>query len=146
LNEAVRDVLFLLMVMSVAFAQEKPVTYNNLSPGGRTALDQAAHDALNGQYDIIDFELATHAYTAPRLISGSMPLPPMNADGTPLHGYVMLAYVVTLGGDVASPTIVKCTASVLCELAIATTHGWRFDVAELDGKKVSTIALQEFRF
>jgi hypothetical protein len=136
----------LLLVAGSALAADKPVTYNNLSPGGRTPLDQAAHNALDSQYNIIDFELAKHVYNAPRPVAGYMPHAPANPDGSLLHGYVMLAYVVTLDGRAASPTIVKCTAAKLCELAIAATRSWRFDVATLDGRKISTIALQEFEF
>jgi hypothetical protein len=138
--------VFLLLAAGTAFGQNKPVTYNNLSPGGRTPLDQMAHDALDKQYNIIDFELAKHSYHSPHPIAGSMPHPPINSDGTSLHGYVMLAYVVALDGHAASPTIVKCSDPRLCDLAIAATKSWRFDVATLDGKKISTIALQEFQF
>lgn len=135
-----------LMFTGLAIAGSKPVAYNNLSPGGRTALDQMAHDALDGQYNIIDFELAKHHYTSPRPVAGAMPHAPENADGKQLHGYVMLAYVVTTDGRAASPTIVKCTAPKLCDLAINATRDWRFEAATLDGKEVSTIALQEFNF
>jgi hypothetical protein len=136
----------LLFMTSVAFAQQKPIAYNNLSPGGRTPLDQAAHDALDGKYDVIDFELAKHDYKPPHPVAGSMPGTPKDSAGAPVHGYVMLAYVITFDGRAASPTIVKCTAAALCVAAIDATRGWRFDVATLDGRKVSTIALQEFNF
>lgn len=135
-----------LMFTGLAIAGSRPVAYNNLSPGGRAALDQMAHDALDSQYNIIDFELAKHHYTSPHPVAGSMPHAPENADGTQLHGYVMLAYVVTTDGRAASPTIVKCTAPKLCDLAMEATRGWRFEAATLDGKAVSTIALQEFNF
>jgi hypothetical protein len=138
--------LSLLLAAGTAYAQQKPVAYNNLSPGGRTKLDQIAHDALDSQYNIIDFELAKHSYTAPHPIAGSMPHAPAGPDGAPVHGYVMLAYVIRIDGVAASPTVVKCTVPALCELAIEATHSWRFDVATLDGTKVSTIALQEFQF
>jgi len=38
--------LFLILLPSAALSQQKPVTYNNLSPGGHTPLDQSVHDAL----------------------------------------------------------------------------------------------------
>ncbi len=138
--------LFLLSMVSPAFGQDKPVAYNNLSPGGRTAPDQLVHDALDKQYDIVDFELAKHAYTSPRPIAGSTPHTATADDGTALHGHVMLAYVVTLDGHAASPTVIKCTEPKLCRLAIEATLTWRFDVGTLDGKKISTVALQEFQF
>ena len=135
-----------LMSTEPAMAGGKPVAYNGLSAGGRTALDKAAHDALDSRYNVIDFELDEHNYNSPRPIAGSMPHAPVSADRTPLHGYVMLAYVVTVDGRAVSPTVVKCTAPELCDLAIKATRGWRFEPATLDGRKVSTIALQEFNF
>jgi hypothetical protein len=141
--------LSLLLAANAAAAQQKPEVYNHLSPGGRTKQDQIAHDALDSQYKIIDFELAeqsNHTYIPPHPIAGSMPHTPTGADGTPIHGYVMLAYVIALDGTVLSPTIVTCTTPQLCDLAIAATHSWRFDVATFDGTKMSTIALQEFKF
>jgi hypothetical protein len=135
-----------MLVASVAHGQDKPVAYNNLSPGGRTPLDEDAHKALDDRYNIIDFELAKHTYAKPKLIGGSMPDTPKNADGSYLHGYVLMAYVVKLDGRAVSPTIVKCSAPKLCEIAVAATASWRFEVATLDGAKVSTIALQEFEF
>jgi hypothetical protein len=141
--------LFLLLAANAAAAQTKPEVYNHLSPGGRTKQDQIAHEALDSQYKIIDFELAeqsAHTYIQPHPIAGSMPHAPTGADGTPIHGYVMLAYVIGLDGTVVSPTIVKCTAPQLCDLAIAASHTWRFDVATFDGTKMSTVELQEFKF
>jgi hypothetical protein len=141
--------LSLLLAANAAVAQQKPEIYNHLSPGGRTEQDQIIHDALDSHYKIIDFELAEqsmHTYIPPHPIAGSMPHTPNSADGTPIHGYVMLVYVISLDGTVASPAIVKCTAPQLCDLAIAATHDWRFDVATFDGTKMSTVALQEFKF
>jgi hypothetical protein len=141
--------LSLLLAANTATAQQKPEVYNHLSPGGRTTQDQIAHDALDSQYKIVDFELAeqsSHTYIPPHPTAGSMPHTPTGADGTLIHGYVMLAYVIALDGTVLSPTIVKCSAPQLCDLAIAATHGWRFDAATLDGTKMSTVELQEFKF
>jgi hypothetical protein len=138
--------LALLLAAGAVHAQQKPVAYNSLSAGARTPMDQAVHDALDSKFDIVDFDLSKHAYVPPHPTAGSMPHTPTGDDGNPIHGNVTLAYVITAEGYVVFPTIVKCSTPVLCQMAVAVTHHWRFDSATLDGNKVSTTAMQDFKF
>jgi hypothetical protein len=75
-----------------------------------------------------------------------MPTAPADANGAVLHGYVLLAYVVTRSGRAESPTIVEASDGQLAKVAIAATDTWRFNPGTVDGAAVCIAAMQEFKF
>lgn len=125
---------------------KKPDVYNSVSKGQRSKLDVLAHRALEGHFNVIDVPDDSPRWTRNvHAISGSMPHTPI-VDSKPLHGYVLLAYVIALNGRAEAATIVQSTDPRLAKLAIAATEAYRFEPGTVDDAAVGTVALQEFKF
>jgi hypothetical protein len=134
----------LALWVASASASDCPIVY--LRGGELSKFDHIAHQVMDGRYHIVDIDPVAHAFVDPKALSGSMPSAPADTDGQPLHGYVLLAYVITSTGQVESPRLVKSTDTRLTALALAATETWRLAPGEADGKAVCVVAIQEFNF
>ncbi len=125
---------------------QKRDVYNSVTKGQDSKFDALAHQTLDGRFHVIDLtdgspRWGRHAHP----LSGSMPPTPL-IGGKPLHGYVMIAYLVAPNGRAEAPTIVQSTDPQLAKIALAATETFRFEPAFVDGKIVETVAMQEFKF
>jgi len=138
--------LFALLCSSIASdAAERP-TIVNLIKGHRTALDNLAHEQLDKLYEVKDVDVTDHAYRNPKGVSGFGPTAPVYVEGHCISGNVVVVYVITLEGSVASVHPVKTTDPVLSRVAVQSMTERRFQPAQLDGKPVSTTAASPFVF
>jgi TonB family protein len=139
-------VVLLALLFSVSSAAGAECSDVYLRGGKPSKFDPLAHKALDAHYQITDVDPAVRSYESPKVIAGSMPSAPTGSSGAVLHGYVLLAYVVTRSGRAESPTIVEASDAQLARAAIAATDTWRFNPGKVDGAEVCTVALQEFKF
>jgi TonB family protein len=75
-----------------------------------------------------------------------MPRSVSNEWGQQVAGYVLVAYVVSAGGLVADPVVLKSSEPRLERAALDAMGGWRFKPGRLKGRAVATTAAQEFSF
>ena len=136
--------LVLGLVASSALAGECSDVY--MRGGEPSKFDPLAHKALDAHYDVVDVDPAKRAFESPKATAGTMPSTPTDNKGSPIHGYVLIAFVVTASGRAESPTIVESTDTQLSQLAIAATNSWRFKPGEVDAKAECVAAMQEFKF
>jgi TonB family protein len=127
-----------------AHAQQKPVVYNN-SEAGDTPLDRAVKKAYAEKFAITDTTAAA-GYQSPKPIAGGLPATAQSADGEPLEGYVLIAYVISAEGLVEHPIVLKTTNEALNQTALDAMEEWRFVPGTVKGKPVATTAAQEFKF
>lgn len=137
---------FAMLALWAATASAGECSIAYLRGGEPSKFDPMAHQALDSRYQIIDIDPVEHHFVDPKAVSGSMPTTPMDENGQPVHGYVLLAYVITTTGHAESPTIVKTSNPKLSALALSATDTWRLDPGQADGKVVCVVAMQEFHF
>jgi hypothetical protein len=138
-------ILLLLTLMPLS-ASASQCIHAFMRGGEVTKFDPLAHKALDARYRITDVDPAKRPFQSPKAISGEMPSAPNDGEGRPVHGYVLLAYVVTASGYAESPTIVQTSNPKLSKLALAATETWRFQPGKVDGAEVCIVAMQEFEF
>lgn len=134
----------LVFVASSASGVECSSVY--LRGGKPSEFDSMAHKALDGRYYIEDIDPATRSFESPKPTAGGMPSAPNGKGGEAIHGYVLIAYVVTVSGHAESATIVEATDSELSKIALTATGAWRFNPGEVDGAAACVVAMQEFKF
>jgi len=140
---------FFVLLASVVFgltshAQQKPVVYNN-SEAGDTPLDRAVKNACAEKFAVTDTTAAA-GYASPKPVMGGLPATASSADGEPLEGYVLVAYIISAEGLVEQPVVLRTTNEALNQTALATMEEWRFAPGTIKGKPVATTAAQEFKF
>jgi TonB family protein len=79
-------------------------------------------------------------------VMGGLPGTAHSADGEPLEGYVLVAYIISAEGLVEHPVVIKSTDAALNPTALAAMEEWRFAPGTLKGQPVATTAAQEFKF
>ncbi|WP_077446464.1 energy transducer TonB [Rhodanobacter sp. C05] len=139
-------VALLLLALIPLSASAAQCTKAFMRGGEVTKFDPLAHKALDARYRITDVDPGKRPFVSPKPIAGEMPSAPNSSDGQPIHGYVLLAYVVTTSGYAESPTIVEASNARLSTLALAATETWRFQPGKVDGAEVCIVAMQEFEF
>ena len=77
--------------------------------------------------------------------SGRLPEPPIDSDGKPITGRVLVAYIITVDGLAKDPVVIESTDPRLTSVALAAMQGWRFKPANFNGRPVATLAAQEFQ-
>lgn len=129
---------------ALARAEDKPVAYDHIT-GKEDALDQQVNEALASRYKIVPLK-DSPSYSDPKVTAGSLPHSARTKSGESLHGYVLVAYVVTADGRAADVIILKTTDVRLNSFALAAMADWRFAPAKLNGRSIATTAAQEFNF
>ena len=124
---------------------DKPVVFNHIS-GQRTEMDEAVHEHFDKMYALVDFTDRDHAYAYPKPASGFGPTRPVYVDDRCLSGNVLVVYVITAEGTIASSYALKFTNPALAKVAVQRMGERRFQPAQLDGKPVSVIAASRFAF
>src|SRR5260221_2474682 len=111
--------LAILLSCSVAsMAADKPVVFNHIS-GQRTKADNLIHEHFGTLYEVVDVDDREHVYTPPRGTRGFGALPPpVYVDGRCIRGNVLVVYVITIEGAVASPYAARSTNPLLSKFAI----------------------------
>ncbi len=131
---------------SVPHAQappEKPVVYNHITGVG-SALDRVVHQTFEGEFKVIDFANRDGTYVPPTLKTGSQPTAPLDANGAPIEGTVVVLYIVSADGWVLRPVVIQSTDPRLDYRVLETLANWRFEPGRVEGRAVSTTAGQEF--
>ena len=100
------SIVFLATVSSsLAPASECKNTY--MRGGEPSRFDPLAHKALDARYHLVEIDPSSRAYESPKPVAGSMPDTPIDSAGSPIEGYVLIAYVVNQSGLAESPTVVE---------------------------------------
>ncbi len=131
---------------SVPHAQEpleKLVVYNHIT-GSAAALDKLVHETFGPEFKVIDFSNRDGTYIPPTLKIGSPPAAPLDANGAPIEGTVVVLYIISADGWVLRPVVIQSTDPRLDYGVLDTLASWRFEPARLEGRVVSTTAGQEF--
>jgi Gram-negative bacterial TonB protein C-terminal len=123
----------------------KPVVYNNVDGDGSAELDRGIKGAYSERFTIVDTG-RSRGFAEPDATQGTLPTSATGEAGQPLAGYVLVAYIVSAGGFVTDPVVLKTTDARLSEVAIAAMSHWRFTPGRLNGDAVATTAAQEFNF
>ena len=139
-------VLFLacLTCTLVAAAADKPTVYNAIS-GEVTEIDTQAEAALKAQYTVVQLRDSPD-YLPPKPTAGSLPRVARMPTGDYVGGYVLIAYVVTAEGQMASPVVLKTADERLNAVALKAMSEWRFTAATLKETAISSVSAQEFHF
>jgi TonB family protein len=135
----------LLAAASQAQQAGKPVVYNEVEGDGSLALDRQIKAAYASAFTIIDAR-RSDGFAEPIPSAGSLPGMVRDQGDSLLGGFVLVAYVVTSGGLVADPVVLKSTDRRLTDAALEAMKGWRFIPATLKGVAVATTAAQDFSF
>ena len=134
----------LALATSSATASECATTY--MRGGAPSKFDPLAHKALDARYHLVDVDPTLQSYESPKPVAGSMPSAPTDDAGSPVHGYVLIAYVVNVAGRAESPTVVEASDDALAKAALGATGTWHFSPGKVNGEVACTAALQEFKF
>ena len=122
-----------------------PVLYNDAGGDGGATLDRAIKEAYGARYTIVDTDRGS-GYAGPTATAGALPATAASQSGEPLSGYVLAAYIVTSGGLVSDPVILRSTDARLGAAAVEAMSHWRFTPGSLKGTPVASTAAQEFTF
>jgi len=144
-----RQLLILLLLSSVATCSAadglvKPVVYNHVSSES-AAVEILVNTALSPKFKLVDIPDSPD-YVPPKPTAGYLPRAARTEEGKPLSGYVLVAYVVTAAGRVASPVVIKTTDQRLNAIALKGMKDWRFAPATFQGTAIATTAAQDFNF
>jgi hypothetical protein len=143
-----RNTLLLLALVCCAYtcgAADRAVVYLHVADR-RTALDNLAHEHFDKMYEVLDFDDRQHSYVYPKGVSGFERIQPVYVEGRCLAGNVVVLYVITADGFVTAPFAAESTNPVLSAQAVRAMTERRFQPAEIDRKRVSTIAASRFTF
>jgi hypothetical protein len=128
----------------ISSAADKPTIYNHVN-NESTAIDPLVNAALAPKYTIVDIR-DDAGYAQPKFTAGHLPRTAKTEAGKPLGGYVLIAYVVSMEGRVASPVVLKTTDERLNSIATKAMEDWRFTPATLNETVIATTSAQEFNF
>jgi len=139
-------VVFGLLCWSWAcLAVDKPTVFNLMRDRG-TPTDELIHEHFDQLYNVVDINGRERAFKLARGIRGFGPTKPVYAEGRCSSGNVLVLYVITADGSVASAYPAKSTDRVLSDAAVQSmTQRW-FQPAEVDGKAAATLAATRFTF
>jgi hypothetical protein len=143
-----RDNIIVLVLMCwscACVAAEKPTIFN-LTTGQRTQIDGLVHEHFGQLYEVVDVNPSGRAFKNARGVSGFGPTKLVYVDGNCVRGEVLLLYVITFEGSVASTYAAKSSDPVLSNVAVQSMGQRRFQPAELDGKIVPILAATRFVF
>jgi TonB family protein len=136
--------LFLLAIAASVDAADKPTVYNHVTKEAAD-IDAQVSAVYATKFTITDIR-DDSTYTRPRVTEGSLPRLATSADGKPLGGYVLVAFVIGLDGRVTDPVVLKTTDERLNTVATKALEGWRLEPAMLNGAAIATTGAQEFTF
>jgi hypothetical protein len=120
-------------------AADKPTVFNHISGQG-TEADRALDEHFESMYSVVDFTDQDHTYVSPKLVAPFGSTDPLYMDNRCVSGSVLVAYVITTEGTVASGYAFKFADPALAKVAVQRMTRARFQPATLDGKVVSTLA------
>jgi hypothetical protein len=127
-------------------AADKPVVFNHIVHQ-RTEVDNLVHEHFDKLYDVVDIDDRQHAYVPPKGIHGfGVPPAPVYFEGRCIRGNVLVLYLITTDGLMASPYVAKSADPRLSELALERMRGRRFKTAQLDGKPISSVAATVIKY
>ncbi|HEX5011617.1 MAG TPA: TonB family protein [Planctomycetota bacterium] len=136
--------LALLALATPVRADDKPTIYNHAAVPAND-LDKKLTAALAARFTVVDVAEGD-VYAAPKVLAGSLPSAARSETGEALHGYVLVAYVVSVDGLASDPIIVESTDPRLDRFALEAMRAWRFTPGSVNGKVVPTASGQEFDF
>ena len=128
-----------------ALALHKPeaeVVYNHITEDG-SPYDDVFKSAYQSRYRFIDVT-AGPSFKRAQIIFSTWPKTPTNTRGEPVHGYILVAYIISTGGRATKPRVIKTTDPLLAGPTLRAMQEWQFQPAVLDGSPVATLAGQEF--
>jgi TonB family protein len=83
---------------------------------------------------------------APRRISGSAPIYPVNSLMRGGTGEALIEFTVTETGETADFVVVRATSDSFAAHSIAALQTWRFEPARRDGRAIAIRAQQPFAY
>jgi TonB family protein len=131
--------------LSAQTPPEKPVVYNHITQAG-AALDRLVHQAYDAEFKVVDFTDRDGVYIPPQLAVGLRPAAPLDGNGAPIGGRVVVFFIVTTEGRVAKPVIIDSSDPRLNPGVLDALAGWAFEPARVNGRQTSTTAGEEFDF
>ncbi len=98
------------------------------------------HDIMVIPSDAPDFRHPGKPY------AGAAPVTPKDAQGEPIHGYVLFGSMVNADGSVGPTRILISTDQRLSDEILRATSEWRVEPATRDGKPVTVMFWEEWPF
>lgn len=80
------------------------------------------------------------------VVNRVMPVYPETLKDEPVAGTVMVEFYVTKDGQVKAPAVISGSHPLLDKAALEAIRGWTFSPPLVDGKPVTAVARQPFRF
>jgi TonB family protein len=143
---------FILFVASLTLdargkeaSRAKPIVYNYVTKNSNPVEEQAVKRAYGTKFNIVDIG-DEKAYVRSRCTKRVMPNAQRDISNRLLIGNIRVLFIITSGGYVIEPLILRSNNHSLDAIVLATIKEWRGAPARLNGVAVSTLVSQDFDF
>jgi hypothetical protein len=120
------------------------VVFNNISPQ-TMELDQELQGKYGCKYAFAML-FGSEGYTPMKLVSGSQPPTPADADGAPITGTVMVGFVLNTDGAPVDPVVLKSAHDRLAKIAVVHVLSLRYSPSQFNARPVRSLGIQVYQF